>query len=280
MSDSMGQALKEGISLEPDTNGASNTPQTTETAAKPEASAPSTPQETATPQATSPANTPAKPEENLPFHKHPDFTKAIKEARESRRMAQELQRQLAEQKAFIDGLRNGNSQPKAGIPDEQRQAAIQLAKLLKEVPEFAQELGLDRIPKLESSTQEFAMARAEEAHAKELSEVISYAKSLGLDENEVSERLMEMSTNDPFYANQNYTQGLVQKMFRDAYWDKMGELKERELNQKLIKEQEAKRKANSEVTANSASTQKALPNEKSAERYLERRIREEGGLVI
>ena len=72
---------------------------------------------------------------------------------------------------------------------------------------------------------------------------------------------------------------MVRAVFRDSNWDKLGEMKEREVNAKLIKEQETKRKSNAESSSPSAQTpSKKL--EPSMEQFLARRIKEEGGIVV
>lgn len=241
-----------------------------------EASVPSKTSETANTQAASPANTPAaNPEDNLPFHKHPKFTEALKTAKESQKRYEALEREFKEQKAYLDGLRNG--QPKAEsktISPEQRQAAIELASLLKEVPEFASALGLDKIPSLAKDTEDFKMARAEEAFNKELGDVLTQAESMGLPKDEVEARIQELMQ-DPLYSEKSYRPGLVKSMFRDAYFDQMGEIAKREANKALIKEQEEKRKGNSETTGSTGKVaSKAL--EPSLEMFLARRMAEEG----
>lgn len=272
MSDSMKQALTEGISFESDSN-------VTQEDAKTEASSPSTPTEQATPQATSPANTPATPEDNLPFHKHPKFTEAIKANRETQRRYAELERQFKEQQAFLKGFQQGQPQQTHQIPDDQRQALLQLAKLMKESPEFQKELGLDRISHLEQSSQEVMMSRTEDAYNKELGELLTYAEGLGLDRGEVEDRMNEMLSS-PVYGERSYTPGIVKSMFRDAYWDKMGEIKEREANSRLIKEQEAKRKAQTETTSSGSAAPGKGPLPKGMETYLKERIKSAGGISV
>lgn len=266
------KAVNEGISIGEES--ASTSPVETPKEAVIAASAPASPSKDT--QVSSPAKTEQVSEDNVPFHKHPRFHQVTKENREFKEELARLKQELLVEKQVRERLNAPKGQE---IPEEQRLAIVQLAKLFKQSPEFQKELGLDRIQELERQNQEYASKRSEEAFGKELDEVVAYGVSLGMDKEELSQELLEAIQTHPVYSQIQYSPGLVRAVFRDSKWDSLGELKEREANAKLIKEQEAKRKSNSETTS-SSSEKSAKKLEPSMDQFLARRIKEEGGISL
>ncbi len=266
------QAVKEGISVGAEETA---TPETSNNAASAE-SAPASQTQTPT-QASSPAKTSMESAE-VPFHKHPRFQEVLRKNKEYEQQVSELRAAQKAQEAYLQQMRSLQS-PQTGIPDEQRQAILQLAKLFKQVPEFQQELGLNQIEELKKQNEQLMTQRSEEAFNKEFDETLSYAKSLGMDADDVMQELNDAIQRHPIYSQAQFKPGMVRAVFRDHYWDRMGELKKREVNSELIKEQERKRASNSETSsANTTVPKKKL--EPSIEQFLSRRIQEEGGIVI
>ena len=269
------QAVKEGITLdEPKSATPSESPKSVETPAE------STPaSESKDSQVPSPAKTGLESEDNVPFHKHPRFQEVIKKNKEWEGKYSQLEAKIKAQEAYLQQLQSLNQPKGQEIPEEQKQAIIQLARLFKQSPEFQKELGLDRLDELQKQNEALAQARSEESFNKEFEEVLTYGASLGMDKDELKDELLEAVQNHPVYSQIPYSQGLIRAVFRDSKWDKLGELKEREVNAKLIKEQEAKRKSNAESSSPS-SKETPKGKEPSMEQFLSRRIKEEGGIII
>lgn len=275
LSDLESKAVNEGISLGED-NASTPPAETSKEAVKADSAPASQSKDT---QVSSPAKTEQVSEDNLPFHKHPRFQKLIKENEEYRNKYSTLEQKIKAQEDYLKQMQTLNQPKGQEMPEEQRQAIIQLGKLFKQSPEFRKELGLDRLDELEKQNQEYVAKRSEEAFGKEFEEVLTYGVSLGMDKEELSQELLEAIQSHPVYSQIQYAPGLVRAVFRDSKWDKVGEFKEREVNAKLIKEQEAKRKSNSETTS-PTSEKSARKLEPSMDQFLARRIKEEGGISI
>jgi len=267
------QAVKEGVVTGPPSNAPDSTPE--KVAEQADSTPASQSKETQVP---TPVKSGEVSEDNVPFHKHPRFQDLLKRNKEWESKYSEIDSKLRAQEAYLKQLQALQSPLQQQLPDEQRQAIVQLAKLFKQVPEFQKELGLDKIEELQKQNESLSIARSEETFRKEFDETVDYAVSLGMDKDEITEQLLESVQSHPVYNQVNYRKGMVRAVFRDYFWDKMGKLKEREINSRLIKEQEIKRKSNAETSSPSSGVpQKA--KELSMEQFLKRRIQEEGGIV-
>lgn len=271
MTELMTKALSEGI----DTAHPGNSSDSATTDVKPAAESSTPAPEATKTQAQEPAKSPEtlKAEEQVPFHKHPRFQELIRENKDIKRRYEEMEKRLTtlSQPQPV--------QPQSTLTDEQRYAAIELAKILKEVPEVSKLLGLDQLQSIQASNQQIMTERLEGAFNKELDEVTSYAVTLGMTKDEVESEIIEAMQSNPLYSTLNYSPGIVKAAFRDLFWDKLGELKEREINSKLIKEQGEKKRANAETSSPESQKGKA-PTDSSVEQFIQRRIREEGGIVV
>lgn len=209
---------------------------------------------------------------------------AFKEAGEWKRRYSELERSHREMNDMFKQLMERMSPKQSSGPqvsDEQRLALRQLAQLIKSDPEVLKELGLDRIPNLEQATQSYETSRLESAFNGEFDDVINYGvKTFGLEREELEQELVDYIDQHPLYSKANYAKGAVQAAFRDLYWDRMDELKERAANLKLIQEQKAKKNGNIESSKSQDSTNSDKTLEPDMGSFIKRRISESGGLIV
>lgn len=228
---------------------------------------------------------PATNTENIGFgdKRHPEY-KRFKELSESNRKYKEqfdgLQRELSELKGFRDSMlaqRQGTQ-----MADEQKQALQQLFKMGLSVPEIkdmiAKEYGLDRLDKVHKDFSSFKENWEGNQYESEMSEVLKSAKDLGLDPEEVESELKDHVETHPFFADKSYYKGGVWAAFRDKYWDKVGELRERAENIKKIKEREMLKNGQTQTSQDTSNPAKpALPKRDGVNRNVEI-IRQAGGV--
>lgn len=184
-----------------------------------------------------------KSEDNQPFHKHPRFKQVLSE---NKQFKQELQAIKQQYEVAMARIQAGQTAQTPGIPDEQRQAIIQLAKLFKQTPEFAQELGLDKISMLQQENEKLKSDRLNESYTSERGKIESYAKEQGLDTEDIMDELDAFIDGHGVYSQIDYKPGLLQAAFRDMMWDRIGELKERAINLKQLEEKKKLKAGNTE----------------------------------
>lgn len=265
MSELTDQAVKEGISLEKDAKPAESSP------AKPDVPVTSS---TSPDGGAKPAQ--VTPEDNLPFHKHPKWQSITTE---NKRLKQEFD-QLRHQHELTMARLEGMSQiPKqTSIPDEQKQAILQLAQLIKDVPEARELLGLSKNEELEKSLNELRSSRNEEMFGKEKESVLEkYSKEYGLDKSDVEEELVNFIDSDPLFSKLDYSPGTYERAATIYFSPKMSEMMERAANLKLIKEKEAQKKANSEAPGSKSDGGISKPV--SMRERLQDMIRDGGGAI-
>lgn len=250
-------ALKEGIS----TTSSPSTP-TDANVAAPSTVKTEVPQTT---QAASPANnSPATPEIDL--HKNPRFAEVYNANKEMKRQLKELQRKMEEERQ--DRI---PQKPVQTLSPEDEAAVSKLKSLL----------GLEGIDlnSLKSEINSIRQGSSERIFHSEVGSVASKASEMGLDKNEVTEALYEAFENHPVYSKLPYHEGIVKSVFSDLYFDKIGEIKEREINRRLIEEQNKKKLANTEgATGANAPPSSARKDGESRYDHMMRRVKESGGI--
>lgn len=239
--------------------------------------------QTVTPAAQPPVQ--EKPEQ-IPYgdKRHPEYRR-FKELSESSKRANEradkLERELAEMRGFKDAMMAQNGRQNE-LPPEQKQALVSLFQMGMTVPEvkdmIAKSFGLDRLDSLHKDFSSFKEGWEGNQYDAEMKEVLSHAKELGLDQEEVEEDLREHVESHPFFSKKDYFKGGVWAAFRDKYWDKSGELRERAENKKKIEERERLKAGQTQVTSPTANPGEIpLPKDDGIKRNIEI-IRRMGGV--
>lgn len=267
MSELMDQALKEGITTdnvdaEKDTPSVS-TQQTTEKT-----------QPTETVKDTTSVQ---KSTENVPFDQHPRFKALYKQNKDFERKLADYDRRYQETLEKLNQTLAQRNTPQTPLTQEALQEEQALAML-------RQKLGLDKFDqtsqRAESLEQELESLRNERTTSEfnsEFDQMLDIATKAGLDKEEVAQEMADYIDSHPVLSQMSYAKGAVMMAFRDKYWDRMGELKEREQNLKLIQERDKKKAANSEQSSTTSTGGKNLPS--SMKEHLEDLIRDGGGQV-
>lgn len=280
MSELMDKAVKEGISIS-DTDQTVDAIKDTSSVSKQETTDKTQTTETGTTGATSAQ----KSTENVPFDQHPRFKALYKQNKESERRLAELEKKYQDQLEKISQNLSQRNTPQAQVSQEQRQqeeALLQLVDLIKSNPNAMERLGLSGVSSkaeaLEQQLESLQEERTMNEFNSEFDQMLEVAKKSGLNADEVKEEMAEYIDSHPVLSQMSYTKGAVMMAFRDKYWDKMGELKEREQNLKLINERDKKKAANSETASAPSTGSKSLPG--ALKEHMEDLIREGGGISI
>lgn len=270
------QASKEGISFEEPTDKTASEPSSSDVASKPETSTQDNADQggpVKTDTADSTAN--VQKVEKVPFHKDPEIQKYLKRQEETlaKRVTAEYQHKLELLQAKLDAI----SKPSNELPKDQVDAAMQLAEILDRVPGFKDKLGLTRIQELESQLKSLTSREAEKAFESELTEVLDTAAKYGMNKDEVEDELREFISSDPIFSKLDYSHGTVKAAFRNRYFDKLGELKERELAKQQLEQKEKLKKAGSETNGTATNVVETKP--KSMKTHLANLIQRGGGVI-
>lgn len=272
MVDSIKEALETGVSVDETPQATPNTVQKTE-------ASPATEVSKETVQVKESTGGVAKPTtEQEPFHKNPRFQALIKENKSLSDKVANLERKYQENLEQV--VRGHTQKVDQTLPPDQRQALLQLVNLIKNDPDAARELGLNRSQELEAKFQELSSSRAMDSFNAEFNSVSElFSKQFGIDKSEIEEELTAYIEANPYFGSVEYSKGMLEAAARNLYWEKLGELKEKEINLRLLKEKELKNSANVE-TSSSGKTNTGKPMEKNVEQFLARRISEDGGISI
>lgn len=268
------QASREGISFgEPETEKETGSVQSSgDVASTPETSTVENAQQVSPEKTENAPTTVETPKvEKVPFHKDPEIQKYLKRREES--LAKDWQHKMELMQAKLDAM---NSTKTAELPKEQIEAAMQLAEILDKVPGFKDKLGISRIQELESRLKSMTEEQTEKSFNSELSEVLETASKYGLDKETVEEELREFIETDPIFSKIDYSKGTLQAAFRNKYFDKLGELKEREIAKQNIEQKEKLKKAGSEVSSTAPKVAESKP--KSMKTHLANLIQKGGGI--
>ena len=221
----------------------------------------------------------AKPVEE-PWHKSERFTKLTDRARKAEERLEAMQEKYEEillNQARLGGMfyRNG----KDTVDPERRQAAIQLAQILRDTPEVGEILGFGGIKALQEELEAVKANRNKESFDAEFDKNLSlYGDKFGLSKDELTERFNDFIRENEFFGSKDYSRGMVNQAFRAMLFDQQTELKERETNLKLIKEKQTKQSQGTETTSK-GNASKNVNIEKNMSDFLARRVREEGGEI-
>lgn len=224
--------------------------------------------------------------ESIPFgdKRHPEY-KRFKELSESAKQhkaeAEQFRKELAELRGFKEAMLSQQRGQGRQISAEQKQALQELFSMGLEVPEienmFKQKYGLDRLDSVHKDFSSFKENWDGQQYESEMRDVLSTAKDLGLNPDEVEEELREFVANDPFFSNKEYYKGGVRAAFNSKYFDRVGELRERADNLKKIKEREMLKNGQTQTSAETSNPAKpALPKKDGVNRNVEI-IRQMGG---
>lgn len=238
------------------------------------------------PDGKSPEQSQPKPE-SIPFgdKRHPEYKRFRELTENNRRYKEQLEKvsnELAELRGFRDSMMTQRNQSGPQVTDDQRQALLSLFQMGLSVPEvkemIAKSYGLDRLDKLDKDYSGFKDNWESQQYQSEMKDVIEYAKTSGLDPEDVEEELRDHVANHPAFSQIGYSKGAVWAAFRDKYWDRLGELRERADNLKKIEERDRlKNGETQEAAATAKSGEIPLPERDGIGRNVEV-IRRMGGV--
>lgn len=208
---------------------------------------------------------------------------SFKQAAEWKKRYEALEGRLTQQKSEILSevikAMGGSKTPE--MPRDQRESAIELARLMTQVPEVAEMFGLKKAETLEQEVNRLNSEREEEAFNREFDQVIdSYSTKFGLDKEEMKQELADFLDSEEYSAvfSKGHRPGVVKAAVKTMYFDRMDELKERSANLKLIKEQKEKKGLNT-ASPSKGAAQNGVARESNMRDFLMRRVNEEGGKV-
>ena len=166
----------------------------------------------------------------------------------------------------------------SNLSDQDKMALVNLFKMGMQVPEIASMLGLDKTKTLEQTLNQERTSRMEREFESEFNSVVSsYSEKYGLPKDELEKELQEYIDSNEFYGSKQYAKGLVSEAAKSLYFDRLDELKTRQANLALIKEQNEKKKSGTESPSKGKPPSKPAV-EKDMGDFIKRRIQEEGGL--
>lgn len=224
---------------------------------------------------------PNQPQNNLPFDKHPRWQELQRERRQERQQMQELRQKYQEQQAYLDGMRrqSGPQGPQISQEDEallekfftSAFASPKVTKMLEE------RFGTSKLSDLEKRMGGFEETWHGSQFNSELKEIKAYVKDLGLDADEVEQAIQDAVESDPVYSQVNFKPGAVKAIFRNLYWDRMGELQERSVNKKQLEKKEALKRGQTQSTAETGTAAKGALSKDPGER-MRQVIQNAGGM--
>ena len=218
-----------------------------------------------------PTVAPAQPD----WRQSPEFRGIAKENRRYKEQLAEMQRKHAELEGRMSGFQQG--QPRQQYDPQLLQGAESLVELMLQHPRtrqmLADGLGVSKISELEKGYQELSDSWYTSQANAERSSILDDAKKLGLDPEEVNSRLDELLEEHPIYSQANYKPGALKAVFRDAFFDRAGEFRERLVNKETIEKRDALKRGQVQQTG-----QPAGAKPKDADEAFRETIRQAGGL--
>ena len=226
---------------------------------------------------------PAKPQSvEEPWHKSERFRKITEKNRQLEERLEAISgkyEQMLENQAKFNNALGGRPQGQPLNPEEE-QRLLTIFEAAASVPAIAQKYGLGSSNELKTQIEQMKMERMQEQHDFELDKVVSkYASKFGFEEDDLRERYRDLITDEALFGNRDYRPGIVETAFRHMLFENLSDLKERETNLKLIQEKKAKKTQGVESTSKGPSS-KNVKLEKNLSDYLDRREKEEGGMVF
>lgn len=224
---------------------------------------------------------PSNSQENLPFDKHPRFQEITRQNRQFKQELESLRRESQEQKAYMDAFRRQSGPQAPQIDANTLNGVKELFQLSLSHPEVKQMLveglGLKDIGQLREQLGQLSESWHGSQFKSELRGVLDQVKTLGIDTQEVEDQIKDAIENDPVYSQIGYQPGAVQAIFRNLYWDRVGELRERAENQKKIEQREALKRGQAQTTSDSHAKGSKVLSQDPGER-MKQMIAEAGGL--
>lgn len=242
--------------------------------------------------APSPATTQSPAESVSPAPQKPTVERSIPYSRFKESLSQrdnyasELKKAQELNQKYLEMLQSQTPKQQPSQTFEQQEAARQLAEILANQPQF--KALNEKLQQLEAKTGDFTSSQTEAALDKEQETILKRCEEFGLDPIQVfgqtdedgniiqKGEIQKYIESHPVLKSIGIQPGVPEIAFRALYFDKQSELASRKANLALIKEQEAKKKAQTE-SPGSTSGKGARPKE-SMEDFLARRIEEEGGI--
>ena len=210
-----------------------------------------TPPQTGNPAESSPAapdNSPASPASNggtpsspaatPDWRNSPEFRGIRKENQRYKTELEKLSAQNKELMARFEGFTSAQRGQQTESPEQMAQLEV-LFDMMSRHPKFAEKFGLSKLSELEKTVGNLNESWNGSQYESEMDKVLTEAKGLGLDPEEVKEELQGLIDNDPVYSQIGYKPGALRAMYRNHYFERVGEFRERALNQERIKKEEA-----------------------------------------
>lgn len=180
-------------------------------------------------------------EKSTDWRQSPEFRGVTKQLRQYKEQMSARDKELAELRGYVQAQKQG--QRTSNVSPEDNQALQRLFNMAFESPEVAamlrEKLGLGQIDELKKNYETLSNSWQSTQADNELNTILSEAKSLGLDTDEVRETLEQLIDEHPVYSQVGYKPGALKSVYRDHFFDRVGELRERALNQKEIEKRNA-----------------------------------------
>ena len=203
--------------------------------------------------------------------------------RENRRWKSELEstnKKLTEMQAYMDAFRQaqGQSHQSPQVDAQTLNGIKELFNLSLNHPEIKKQLleglGLSDLGQLREQITSLNDNWQGSQYDSEMGQVRDYVKGIGLDPDEVEEELREHIAEHPVFSKMSYYKGGVTAAFRDKYWGKAGEFRERAINKETIEKKEALKKGQ----VQSSSQAGGKPSGASPEEKFSEVLRNAGGV--
>lgn len=189
-----------------------------------------------------------------------------------------MSRKYAELEGRFSGFQSVNGQRQSTISPEDGQQLERLVGLMLEHPGtmkmMQEKFGLGKIGELEKGLGELSHSWNSSQAEGERAEILADAKKLGLNPDEVSDELDRQLEEHPLYSQLNYKRGALKAVYRDIFFDRAGEFRERAINQETIAKRDALKRGQVQQTGQP----NGKPNLKSGEDAFHQAIRDAGGL--
>lgn len=204
------------------------------------------------------------------FASHPRFREVLEQNRTFKKELAQLRQQYEADRQRSQAAPQG--QP---LSPEDEEQLVKLFSLASRSPKVLSALGLDKLGNFEKQLSELNENWSGSQFEAEFSGVTEEAKKYGIDPNTLRDEIEQVISEHPVYSQIGYKKGAVKAIFRDLYWDRIGELKERAANKQRIEKQAALKAGQTQnPNASSAPGSKPIP---ASQRVMDM-IKQAGGL--
>ena len=232
-------------------------------------------------QPASPAQTgvqPASPASQPDWRQSPEFRGIAKQIKQANARAEAAEKKAVEFEAKFNGFQSGMGQRQSPVSQEDESALERVFSLAFQSPKvmgmIQEKLGLGKLGELEKGLGELSQSWYSSQAEGERAEILADAKKLGLDPDQVSEELDRQLEEHPLYSQLNYKRGALKAVYRDLFFDRAGEFRERANNAETIQKRDALKRG--QVQQSGQPNGKAPA--KSGEEAFHNAIRDAGGL--